>query len=78
MNTYIGNLVNFKVGEYTAIEKVLAVIAWILLQFPCNGMMLGLIQFERLGGDPLKRRLSDQVCKNNFFYNVRLLDYSIQ
>ena len=60
----IANVVNFEVNETITIEKVLAFIAWILLQFPCNGMMVGLIQYERLGGDPLKRRLSDQVCKN--------------
>ena len=59
----IANVVNFEVNETITIEKVLAFIAWILLQFPCNGMMVGLIQYERLGGDPLKRRLSDQVCK---------------
>ena len=63
MNTSFENVVNFEVDETTTLEKVLAFIAWILLQFPCNGMMLGLIQFERLGGDPLKRRLTDQVRK---------------
>ena len=29
--------------------------------FPGNGLLLGLIQFDRLGGDPLKRRILDQV-----------------
>ena len=80
MNTSFKNVVNFEVDESSTIEKVLAFIAWILLQFPCNGMMLGLIQFERLGGDPLKRRLTDQVrkLKNillllSFFYLVFLI-----
>ena len=74
MNTSFENVVNLEVDETTILEKVLAFIAWILLQFPCNGMMLGLIQFERLGGDPLKRRLSDQVCKNyTKVYSTKLI-----
>ena len=72
MNTSFENVVNLEVDETTILEKVLAFIAWILLQFPCNGMMLGLIQFERLGGDPLKRRLTDQVHK---LKNVSLLSF---
>ena len=74
MNTSFENEVNFEVDETTTLEKVLAFIAWILLQFPCNGMMLGLIQFERLGGDPLQRRLTDQVhkLKNNILLLIFL------
>ena len=73
MNTSFENVVNFEVDETTTLEKVLAFIAWFLLQFPCNGMMLGLIQFERLGGDPLKRRLTDQVHK--FKINIYFFKY---
>ena len=69
-------MVNFEVDQSSTIEKVLAFIAWILLQFPCNGMMLGLIQFERLGGDPLKRRLTDQVNYSKTLYYLFKIEYT--
>ena len=42
-------------------EKICIFIFWFLIMFPGNGLLLGLIQFDRLGGDPLKRRILDQV-----------------
>ena len=44
-------------------EKMCIFFFWFLIQFPGNGLLLGLIQFDRLGGDPLKRRILDQVSK---------------
>ena len=46
---------------FNAVEKVVIVVLWIMIQIPGNVMLVGLIQFDRLGGDPLKRRLLDQV-----------------
>ena len=51
----------FKETDLNAVECSIIVIIWILIQFLGNGLMLGLIQHDRLGEDPLKRRISDQV-----------------
>ena len=42
-------------------EKIFIVLVWLLIEIPGNIMLLGIIQFDRLGGDPLKRRIHDQV-----------------
>ena len=44
------------------IEIAVIIVIWILVQIPGNLMLYLLIQFDRLGGDPMKRRLVDQVC----------------
>ena len=44
-----------------AFEKAAIAVLWLLIQIPGNIMLVGLIQFDRLGGDPLKRRIQDQV-----------------
>ena len=46
---------------FNPVEKVVIVMVWLVIQIPGNVMLVGLIQFDRLGGDPLKRRLLDQV-----------------
>ena len=51
----------FQVEENTTFDKIVSGITWILLQFPCNALMIGLVQFDRFGGDPLKRRVMDHV-----------------
>ena len=43
------------------IEIIMILLIWILVQIPGNFMLYLLIQFDRLGGDPMKRRLVDQV-----------------
>ena len=60
----IGNitgLIQFEIDENRTARKVVAASIWILLQFPCNVLLFGFVQFDRLGGDPLKRRITDQV-----------------
>ena len=47
--------------DLNMLECVIIMIIWILIQFLGNGLLLGLIQYDRLGGDPLKRRICDQV-----------------
>ena len=42
-------------------EKAIIVKLWLLIELVGSGMLIGLIQFERLNGDPLKRRIVDQV-----------------
>ena len=42
-------------------EKIVIGFIWILVETLGNSMLFGLVQFDRLGGDPLKRRIVDQV-----------------
>ena len=42
-------------------EKVIFAIEWVLIQFVGNPLLWGMIQFDRLGSDPMKRRIIDQV-----------------
>ena len=60
------NLTNFanytiEVPEVSVTERVLSFVTWFLTNSLGNGMMIGIVQFERFGGDPLKRRVTDQV-----------------
>ena len=47
--------------SFNAFEKLGIVVLWLAIQIPGNAMLFGIIQFDRLGGDPLKRRIQDQV-----------------
>ena len=60
------SMYEFSVEDLTfnAFEKILIVLIWLIIQIPGNIMLLGLIQFDRYGNDPLKRRLHDQVGIN--------------
>ena len=64
-NSTIANFTNevysFEAQDITIAEKVVAVVVWIYLEFISNPLYFGILQFERLGGDPLKRRITDQV-----------------
>ena len=42
-------------------EKAIIVALWLFIEVVGSGLLIGLIEFERLGGDPLKRRIVDQV-----------------
>ena len=44
-------------------QKIIGVIVWFSIMILGNSMLYGLIQFEKYGGDPLKRRIIDQVSK---------------
>ena len=61
MNDTSSNLASLEIEENDLVIKFLAATIWIILEVPCNIMLFGLVQFERIGGDPLKRRLTDQV-----------------
>ena len=45
------------------IEKVICILVWLIIQTLGNFLIIGIIQNERFGGDPLKRRITDQVKK---------------
>ena len=45
------------------IEKVICILVWLIIQTLGNFLIIGIIQYERFGGDPLKRRITDQVKK---------------
>ena len=61
MNDTSSKIASLEVEENDLAIKILASTIWIILEFPCNVMLFGLVQFERIGGDPLKRRITDQV-----------------
>ena len=48
-------------GDLNEIEIGIILVIWFSVQFFGNGLLIGLIQFDRFGGDPLKRRIIDQV-----------------
>ena len=54
------------------IEKVICIIVWLIIQTLGNFLIIGIIQYERFGGDPLKRRITDQVKKGKkvFFFLI--------
>ena len=54
-------------------EKAIIVVLWLLIELVGSVMLIGLIQFERLNGDPLKRRIVDQVRFKKDRYNYFLL-----
>ena len=48
-------------NELGVAEKVLILLIWLLIETIGNGMHFGIIHFDIWAGDPLKRRISDQV-----------------
>ena len=42
-------------------EKIIFGIEWALIQIVGNTLLWGMIQFDRFGSDPMKRRIIDQV-----------------
>ena len=53
--------ISIEIDEIAFVDKALASAIWFVLQIPCNIGWLGVIQFDRFGGDPLKRRMTDRV-----------------
>lgn len=47
--------------EVTTALKAAIVSFWFLTETFGNGLLFGLIHFDIFGGDPLKRRITDQV-----------------
>ena len=47
--------------EFSTGEKIMFLMEWFIIQVFGNALLLGLIEFDRFGGDPLKRRIIDQV-----------------
>ena len=50
------------------IEKVICILVWLIIQTLGNFLIIGIIQYERFGGDPLKRRITDQVKKGKIVW----------
>ena len=63
MNATFALSSDFIIEDYflTIPEKIVMAFLWIVIEVFGNGLLFGLIQFDRLGGDPLKRRIIDQV-----------------
>ena len=47
--------------ELSNFEKVIIGVFWILIVVIGSGLLIGIVQFDRFGGDPLKRRIVDKV-----------------
>ena len=47
--------------QLRTVEKAIIVTLWLFIESLGSILLIGLIEFERLGGDPLKRRIVDQV-----------------
>ena len=45
----------------TNTEKALSCLLWIIINIPGNLLLYGLIQYEKEGRHPLKKRITDQV-----------------
>ena len=45
----------------TNTEKALSCFLWIMINLPGNLLLFGLIQYEKEGRHPLKKRITDQV-----------------
>ena len=45
------------------LEKVFSCLLWIIINVPGNLLLFGMIQYEKKGRHPLKKRLTDQVTK---------------
>ena len=52
---------SIEVQDFTTFEKCCVCSIWLYMQFVSNPLFFGIVQFERKGGDPLKRRVTDQV-----------------
>ena len=59
--------------SFDVMDSFLAIVMWLLTEIPGNAMMIWIIMFEKYGGDPLKRRISDQVFffKKNHRHEIR-------
>ena len=73
--------ISFEAGELelNTIQWVIILIFWILLQTLGNGLLVGMIVYERVGnGDPLKRRIIDQVCLHieSIFYDKNTINFN--
>ena len=58
--------------DLNVLQKVVLVTIWMVIQVPGNLMLFGLIHFDKFGGDPLKRRMIDQVKQSDNFEFYRI------
>ena len=49
------------INELNGEEIIVITLIWFVIQFFGNGMLIGLIQYDKFGNDPLKRLANDQV-----------------
>ena len=61
MNNFTNLEASIEVQDFTIGKKIFALILWLYMQFVSNPLLFGICQFEMNGGDPLKRRVTDQV-----------------
>ena len=62
-NSFSGELESMNLEKCSEFEKIVCILVWLMIEVLGNGFIIGIIQFDRLGGDPLKRRITDQVSE---------------
>ena len=67
-----GSVTTFPSQEMSNTQLFLISISWLLIELLGNPLLIGLIQFERLEGDPLKRRITDQLSTSVYIMLVGL------
>ena len=65
-NSFSGELESMDLEKCSESEKAVCILVWLIIEVLGNGFIIGIIQFDRLGGDPLKRRITDQVSEKVF------------
>ena len=58
--------------QLRTVEKAIIVTLWLFIESLGSILLIGLIEFERLGGDPLKRRIVDQVRTVLHFHAISI------
>ena len=69
-STYLSSGFTIENTSLTKNEKLIMVFLWVIIEVIGNGLLLGLIRFDWYGGDPLKRRIIDQVIIKNIFLEI--------
>ena len=72
MSNFTNMEASLEVQDFTIAKKSIAILLWLYMQFVSNPLFIGICQFERNGGDPLKRRITDQV--SSFSDCILILD----
>ena len=72
MSNFTNLEASIEVQDFTIAKKSIAILLWLYMQFVSNPLLIGICQFEKNGGDPLKRRITDQV--SSFSDCILILD----
>ena len=69
---------SFDESTLNTYENTILEILLFMISVPGTVFLIALIQFDRIGGDPLKRRIIDQVSIGNFPLAVEYSEYPLE